>query len=536
MNTLKTFDYVSREGGTRGEQPPVEEETVNKNPLLINVVLDKIFNMMPVEDLMTSRLVCKLWWESSLPQWRKSCHVQIRGDRQDGSWWIVKGSTPPHPSPYSIQNFLDFMEEWGRAGDPFQFEKFPFHKFNLGYVNLDLSKNSRERRGQLEFWKVVGAQMTHLKISKSAFNNVQTFKMILFELTPKLEALKLDKNFYNGCPRPRFTSPSLGQARPLEFVKNCQESLKEMNIVLREFDAESLYRSGKCDPIELPLSWAHILGYFPNIVSVHLESLDSEDYNCPCLDRFWYTVINLRKGSPNALNLNVLNIMNAKMNALYALPTSVLSNLKSLHWPLTSLTLDAGVTTGSNVLGEVLHIHAATLKMLTVFRAPYSHPFPNFPFGVQLNSLEELKVIGPICKDLRFLEFMPQLKRLLIGDEDLYKPFEFVLEPADISSMEYKNPESVIVHTDFGLIPDLVLSHLVEFNGGEEQVCPLEKVPPLARLMPNLKILELKVVGDGGAIDRLRCDVIQYWKDLENVNLAIHHGDSNVGDYSLTQS
>ncbi|CAL8084964.1 unnamed protein product [Orchesella dallaii] len=526
MNPLEQFAKMGGKGGGGGDQPLVEAEPVHKNPLLIDVVLDKLFPMVLVEDLKSARLVCKLWWKSSLPQWRKSCLVQIRGDRQDGNRRIVKGSVRPQPSPYTIHDFVDFRGKWSGTGDPFQFEKFPFHKFNLSCVNLDLSKNGRECRSQLEFWKVVGAQMTHLKISKSAFCNVQTFKMILFELTPKLEALKLEKNFYKGCPR--FSSPSIGQSRvsqPLQFVKNYQDSLKEISIVLREFDAESLYRSGKCDPIELPLSWAEILVYFPNVVSVHLENIDTEDYNCPSLEGFLETAINLRNGTPNSLNLNVLNIMNAKMNCLLTLPNGILSHLKALHWPLTSLTLDVGVT-DSNVLREVLHLHAASLKMLTVFRAPYAYPFPNFPFGVQLNFLEELKVIGPIFQDLLFLEFMPQLKRLLIGEENLNKPFEFAIEPANRSSMEYKNPDSIIAHTDFGLIPDLVLNHLVEFNGGDEQVCPMEKLDALAKLMPNLKILELKVVGDG-----LSCaDITQNWKGLEKVNLVLQHADSNVDD------
>ncbi|CAL8115618.1 unnamed protein product [Orchesella dallaii] len=476
--------HVYLEGA--GDDDPIEKIS----PLFHEVIMKNCFKGMSIEELKNIRLVCKFWWETSLLQWRNGCVVQIRGGRRKERSRSVNMARSAQLAQLSVRDFIPFMGEMDADNDPFKLSAIPFRKYHLSCLDLDILKSGRDYSNQLKFWRSFGAQMKNLKISWSVFHNAPTFSRILFEETPGLETLQLEKNLYKSSSRYRGSLSA--QSPTPQFVKNGQNKLNTMSIILREFDAEELYRSPNTFPIELPLSWVQILAYFPNLVNVQLENIDSDDFSCPSLEGFLDTITSLRCScNLKTLNLNVLNIMNAKRNSILTLSDRILTPLQILRLPLTSLSFDIGIQTRAEVFGEILRIHAPTLKQLTVYRAPYIRAFPDFPFGTLLNFLEELTAIGPIFQDLLFLEFTPRLRRLIIVDEDSDKPFELAIGVAEELIGEYRNPEPVISNTDFTLIGDVQLKHLDEFNAGTEEVSCDEKLKALENLMPNLQKLHL---------------------------------------------
>ncbi|CAL8115620.1 unnamed protein product [Orchesella dallaii] len=475
--------HVDLEGA--GDDDPKEKIS----PLFNEVIMKNCFKRMSIEELKNIRLVCKFWWETTLLQWRNGCVVQIRGRRSKERSRSINMACSAQQAQLSVGDFIRFMGEMDADNDPFKLSAIPFRKYHLSCLDLDILKSGRDYTNQLKFWRSFGAQMKNLKISWSVFHNGPTFSRILFEETPELEAIELEKNFYKSSSS--YKESLFAQSQSPQFVRNCQSKLSTMSIILREFDMEQLHHYRN---MELPLSWMQILAHFPNLVTVQLENIDSDDFY-PSVQGFLETITKLRFSSNlKTQNLDVLNIINAKRKAILALSDRILTPLQTLRLPLTSLSFDIGIHSQPEVFREILRIHAATLKQLTVYRAPFTRAFRDFPFGTLLNSLEELTAIGPIFQDLLFLEFTPSLRRLIIVNEDSNKPYELPIGRY-INLLKhiglYMKPEPPISNTDFTLIGDLQLKHLHEFNAGTEEVSCVDKLKALENLMPNCRKIHL---------------------------------------------
>ncbi|CAL8146958.1 unnamed protein product [Orchesella dallaii] len=477
----------------------------DKNPFLNHLILETLFKVASVEALRDFRLVNKLWWEKSLPHFRSNYRLSFQGEFE------------AHSVPWEkVDQFLEWVN---LPNDPFLLQKYPFQKYNVSNWRLRLNNNP----GLHQFWEDFGPLMKDLKIENCRLYGVTDTERILFDLTPNLESLTLNWNWYHQLSRAeREAEPKRGEVVvPNLNLKKLIISLKEELIFVEpEYPEYESSRRGRSNDEFLPISWTNILKTFPNLKGLQLEHIDS-DQNEYEETEGGYSSINtllsvarrLRETTANAYQIEELNIVNAQENALYSFPRSTLNRLLKLQFPLTQLELDIGVHTGSSDFKKILEMYCETLKVLKVYRAPYTSAFTRFPFGVVMKSLEELQLKGPIATSLVFLENTPNLKILRILNQNHYLAYDkfFRAESRHGSDdsdgfnavlWDYQEPISMIEQTDFSQLENKVNSNLVEFVNGDE-VCTGEQMRSLAKVMPNLQRLRIGVGDDGF---RVLCD------------------------------
>ncbi|CAL8131764.1 unnamed protein product [Orchesella dallaii] len=187
---------------------------------------------------------------------------------------------------------------------------------------------------------------------------------------------------------------------------------------------------------------------------------------------------------------------------------------------ITSLSLDYGHMKISSVILKNLPV---TLRKLTLFRGRHEVSCPDFGFQNRMESLEELRLIGPIVANLfLFLKDTPNLEILQIcrDDTECYGDFPLIPIPDSLRQIRKKKMDGlplfqvppVIKQTDFALLQDLCFQRMKEFNVGMEFVPP-HLITHLTSLMPNLKRLRIGLNDEGLAV------VCANWKNLEALDI-----------------
>jgi len=191
----------------------------------------------------------------SLPIWRKNVElplVDFKGDYDD------------------FLNADGFMALFESPEDIYQLKKHPFRALKISHWLLNFDENEE----MLTFWTKVGPLLTHLQLNQCAFERVEDFRKILFQLTPNLESLDLHENNF-VCLRPSKKAARLDPTRKKHLKpKNVQKNLKKLQVELRlNDDAEE---DNDDNYYVLPVTWIELFAHFPNIEHVMLESLNNK--------------------------------------------------------------------------------------------------------------------------------------------------------------------------------------------------------------------------------------------------------------------
>ncbi|CAL8134392.1 unnamed protein product [Orchesella dallaii] len=463
----------------------------NHNPLLNTLVLEQLFKFASFDDFSTWRLVCKQWWDASLPQWRRRV-------------WINVSDNPTTPSDLSIQQYFKILDS---PGDPFQLNKLPLRKFNIHEWSLDLM--GRENKQRLQFWNRVGGSMTHLSCSNSLSNNKEDLARILFELTPNLEYLQLKRNSYKHLELHALRSGRLFRKWRYPYILNESGSNYPIKEKLTELEVSfNLDRMSE----KLSFTWNEFLVHFPNVERLKLQNF------CPSYPTLAHlefenviaTIARLRQesGAHYFSHLMELDILNVRLKCLvtFAVTRDLFSQLR---FPLTTLILDVGIESSSSGFKTLLELHSNTLKKVVAYQGPYVAAQQNFShdIDVYLPELTHLKLIGPVCRNLRFLQFTPKLKSLLVIHSVANGTVLYEIEPTlelDLAQKDssyaggerLKCRSRVIKNTNFGELAGLVLPHMEELLVETGEMCLPNEVQWLSILMPNLKRLRLRVTCD----------------------------------------
>ncbi|ODM98766.1 hypothetical protein Ocin01_07913 [Orchesella cincta] len=516
MTGLETVKKREKEEVTKEVPGWLEPE---RNPLLNSVVLQVFFEHAPVDILKNCREVCKEWWKLSLGRFRETHKIVMKKKR--------------------IDKYVEWVD---LPNDPYGFEKHPFSKYK---VEKDTHRPGF-KRGVVtiqEFWTKFGGRMKQLEIKREWFDGSETFRRILFELTPNLEVLSLCENGYEHCLDDEIHNEfffNLGNVLP-------RPNLKSLKVTLLDGHSET----GLAGPVGgreardaisleeyLPLSWMRVLAHFPFLKELLLEQVDLDplevNYDSPEyeeLNIILFMIRHLKVDRPAThFVLERLNILNAQKEALYEFPWNTLLKLERLGFPLTSLVFDVGVITDEQLFQDLLQLYAATLRNLTIARAPLAPPFTTFPFEVSLEFMSELRLYGPIAPNMLFLKYTPNLKLLhLMKFDAAKKPYGIasrkVSEASDSENEERARdtndddeensgydgdgeesdtqeveqtpvPFNCLHHhltnTNLAEFGQILLPKLEEFVTDDEG-CTTEQLGALTRVMPNLKRLGIGV-------------------------------------------
>ncbi|ODM93020.1 hypothetical protein Ocin01_13663 [Orchesella cincta] len=293
-----------------------------------------------------------------------------------------------------------------------------------------------------------------------------------------------------------------------------------------------------CESASVP-TWVEFLEHFPNLEKLHLEAIENGSQsivNAPYhqLNSILKAIQILKEkwGNQRAA-ITGLNIMNARRHGIFYFVNATIHRFDVLRLPLTSLALDIGIYMIKRGLKLLLEYHAPTIQKLVLYRASFQPPYPDFELGVRMNSLTELGLFGPICENLLFLKYTPNLKVLKLMDEsgsdDVSKPFPHLSEePMDFitregyeeeefqnEELQITDPYAVVEVTDFTQLENCAVSSLQVFIGGHEECSP-EQIEALAKLMPGLCRLRISVRG----VDGLKA-ICKNWKDMIQVEVTM---------------
>ncbi|CAL8132312.1 unnamed protein product [Orchesella dallaii] len=313
--------------------------------------------------------------------------------------------------------------------------------------------------------------------------------------------------------------------------------------------------------------WVTLLEHFPNIENLEVENIESRSQanithnnNSPYqqLNKILFAIQILKKKLQNGRPaITGLNILNARKDAIFHLVNLTLQRFDQLRLPLTSLSMDLGISSRKRGLKLLLEYHAATLQKVVLYRAPFKQPYYNFQFGVMLESLRELGLFGPICENLLFLKYTPNLKVLkLIDDSGFNKPWplpseapviRFIVESRDYDEVAdelirqsaqlrtIRDPYPVIGFTNFEHLENIVLDSLEVFISGNE-ACTKENVEGLAILMPKLRQLQIGIWNKDGFkavcnswsyLDKLELTLLRNF-NAEDFEAIIPHGEIRI--------
>ncbi|CAL8071134.1 unnamed protein product [Orchesella dallaii] len=349
-------------------------------------VLERVFELAEFnsESFANYRLVCKQWYETSLPTWRKK------------AWLSVASCSDDDGIP--VAEHLQHLKSQDHRLANVPFRKYIICMWHGAFHDYEGTKPEPER---LEFWKTVGQQMTHLCIDFSKFYTTTNLRKILFEFTPNLQSLILSKNKY---PIDGYN----GQLQNLEEEEQEQVPLN-VNSHLTEFKLLESYG-------DFPISWTDIIRCFPNIKSLQAVERDPTK-GTMSLITLLKTVEFLRIDNPHCLaNLVELRLLKLEGNCRNTFTLQLATLLKRLQFPLKVLTLDVGAENDifnvRQALQLVLEGYAETLEELTLAAEVSSFQVQDFPFGTNFPKLIKFSSKRRFVKNLKFLKHMPNLELL----------------------------------------------------------------------------------------------------------------------------
>ncbi|CAL8133377.1 unnamed protein product [Orchesella dallaii] len=401
-----------------------------------------------------------------------------------------------------------------------------FHKYKLSSAPGRTGFFSESSMTQ--FWGKVGASITHLKIMDIRVQQCDLLARVLFEMTPNLVFLSLERNIYEG-PQYRFIEDVVHiriMAGRTEIEKPNPSEVQN-NLTHFEINWGGVGRFG--------INWLYFFLRFPNIKSLKMQEIAE---NARGQDNVWkfseefLFVTSVRVvqecGGPDCLvKLGYFDILNLKLTATEEFPRWAMRISITTPVPLTSLSLDIGWGRDSvTFFYAMLEDVRVTLKKLLAYRGPYAQDsFSNsLCAGPHMPDLVELKLIGPVFENLNFLSKLPNLKTLVIFDgqtqiktEVLHSYVDFTLQQLsqkEIPGKAFTDKINVIANTDFTSeqLKCLEMTHMREFIVGHE-LCNGEQVENLAKLMPSLTKLRLGLGNSGFQV------VCEKWNKLSHLDI-----------------
>ncbi|CAL8128688.1 unnamed protein product [Orchesella dallaii] len=483
-----------------------------RNPFLDHAILTSFFQSVPfdLKEFKNFRLVCKTWNQASIRQWRQKAWLAVR----------ERSTTVDHSLfQLTLKQFLEMMEI---PGDPYQLlgkNHYRRYKVKIG-GRWGLGFCGKE---QMQFWNNVGPMMTHLKIFQSSIKSLEDFGVILFAKTPNLNFLSLESvglvyHYYDvELRRIRAREQGISDASDLvwsEILRPTSSSDVQKNLTHLEINLGGASYG-------LGINWMYLLVRFPNIKSIKLQMFSGQG-----VYRLFKSLSLVRAncGADVMKNLQKLDLLNSTRTAVGVFCSGTTALLPDFSFPITSLAVDIGVDMRPSRFQELLQLYSYTLRELVVYRGPAVPPFITFPFGVDLPHLNELRLIGPVCQDLKFLRDTPQLKVLVLIDGTKYLEKEVLHSYVDFSlpsvldkitwTQGLRGGDSMIANTNFSGIEltSVVLPSMVEFVVDQE-LCNGDQVRELARMLPNIKRLRLGLGNDGFLT------VCESWKQLEHLDI-----------------
>lgn len=459
------------------------------------------------------RLVCKLWYETTLRRWRSIAvptivQVDHEGRLQELRQWLHR---PHYRREYEFLRGLSLAEYERKIFHPHKdildLAKVPYSRICLKNWTCISTCNFG---GSERFWQHISQNVTYLRLKDCEFRckeyhknpgTITLFLSLLFEKTPRLEQLIM-----SGCTFPAATYTSV----PIEVLqfrygfRNNQSNFGRMdrgscfkvagygngqnleNLKILEVDGE------------LPIYWEELLKYTPNLKRLRSINDGSGDYNCLAT-----AIRNLRQEEGNANRLKITHLDVLHTSAFYLDPICV-NILAECELPLESLAIRLGSFGGvisqldfEEMLPPIalatrqvlLESHRGTLKKLKIFRERGQKGPPKlFEFGTILPNLVELHLYGEVSTSFRFLLDTPNLKRLVINRYCVEN-----LEPMFSSVARYSKRSSQFAMDKMestGNALDHVIMDKLEYLHMDSQ--PSEQsLKKLARWMPNLKVLKM---------------------------------------------
>jgi len=213
----------------------------------------RVFELSPlnIEDFCRFSLVCHLWFEESLPIWRKNVWVKVLDEE-----------TSCNEDGVYVGEYLKLLEESQAKENMLKLEQHKKFIINNWSVRL----RGRKHVEKLKFWKKVGPMMSHLRVQHSVIYELEDFRKMIFKLTKNLQFLALKENAYKPqlaiSGREDFSRPE--HCEP----KEPQRNLKELHIV---FDIP-----GNRNEHKLPISWIELMVNFPNIQVCRCHTVGSD--------------------------------------------------------------------------------------------------------------------------------------------------------------------------------------------------------------------------------------------------------------------
>lgn len=487
-------------------------------------MLSNVFKLMnpTIEQYKKIRLVCKCWLDVTFDEWRQKAPVRITEEKEV---FVDKS-----PGGISAGEFLKRFED---PDDPYQLASAPFSTYIFTDLTINMSLADQEGSACCRFWDKVGPCFENLHLFKCAFplHQYMAFEQLLLEKVPNLRKLSM-----TDCQKvriPAATSSSIFANREaiIERVKKMKE--KQLSV---HTNLKSLTICG-----EMPVKLKRLISKVPNIEELRirrirddmdaLESHFSEDDDGELLDVLVMIRNQRIQSNHTKYPLKSLDLMYSRI--LYN-PVSFPRLLDNVKFPLTTLSVEINPQQSANrqQLKPLMEIHAGTLKNLTVFCPPFHHTryHDTFPFAVNMEQLEHLVILGNVTRDLKFLKFMPNLKRVEIRPR---------CEPISKVILSLKN--GTLENTRYSpyLLP--CADDIVErtFENGEADVFPstslqsleidyefkTESLRRLKELMPNLSSLK-------SIFNRQTLPIVcELWPDINFIKAGY---GSNIDDSSIT--
>ncbi|CAL8135831.1 unnamed protein product [Orchesella dallaii] len=481
-------------------------ECCNQNPMLNTVVLTNLFRLIPfnLKDFKNFRLVCKQWKELCNPHFRHNVWIELYGHKD-----LVFNDDNTYTSMLSQPGgILQTIKDNSRILHQFLDQDLTFQNYAVSICVQD------SLLGDM-FWHQFAPTMTHLELFCSHIY-VNDVRRIIFEMTPNLKFLSLRSNLFI-IPRGSSNQGSVWEWDD-EFTLTPASRINKNLTVLK---IEDFGHNG-----EFPIVWKEFVIYYPNLKALNLQLCNwHAQLSFLSLKYLLHVVNNERShyGQHHIAELESLDIIRHEPGSPQLAPDwEVLDLMRVVAFPLTKLAMDVDWEENAEmVFKEVLEIYSTTLQKLTVCRSDLSYPFQEeLTDGLDLKQLTELTLVGTICQNLHFLGELPQLKKLVMMDTLAMQQVECersVKNWCEMSSQQGSSASTmrVIGNTNFSgrEMRGKVLYELETFMFGTE-VCNGRRVKALAKLMPNVKTLQLGM-GNGGF--QILC---RQWKCLEHLTIA----------------
>ncbi|ODM96077.1 hypothetical protein Ocin01_10603 [Orchesella cincta] len=431
------------------------------HPLLNHVVLHRLFNLMKFDiyEFVDLRLVCRQWFNESLPMWRKNVVVCATDDIS-------------YPNHLYLEDYLELLDEESF----YEMRKYPYSNYKLRECDIRF----RGRSGELSsrFWTKVGPLMTHLTIKRSRVFQAEDLRKVIFELTPNLRYLALCQNFYH---EDRLKIDLRDLAKPPKV----QGNLVEFKVRIERWNTPAVESQEQ----ELPLSWMEIFLHFPNLKLLDPKRLSRQDSRGE-LGEIVNTLKTIRREVSQQYFVGLEQLLFEYLGSV------TVGNICQLQFPLKKLSFNVGLKTKAATFTRLLEAHSQTLRSLDIQHGGFSPPFLSLSFQKQFEFLAHLYLLGPILPNLNFLKNMPNLETLRL--QDIFHG--------------YFSPSKMIGNTDFLQLDGVVLHKMNKLWIGEE-ICSGEHVAELAKLMPNLRRLRLGLGDDGFKM------VCRTWEKLETLDI-----------------